>query len=310
MDQLQPDPLMRETKRECVTFSPRLYTGKDENANHEEPPRISVIKIRKSAGKIVDFLSGHIGNVMSGTNFFDLVKDVCTYLDYPISKRKTVIDSLQEYSGVVLNLKMLWRLCFRIDSNKDIIYKDEVIPHWQPDKTTVWVPVHVVDVERVDIKEGKPLIRLHVLILSGRPAGSLIIQQMPVKYVRFFLKEIGVPKYDDVSELEVFNTMFTVLIDKTDSKSTAMVKFHVNSAQKKHNSTLHRNRSDCPNNMPWFCDRCPYGLDKCQYAIKRKTWIINDCINGHKGYFKKRKDGTYSEYCVKCSYAHIQKINK
>lgn len=298
------DPLMRDLV-DPVYFMPKKYVNKD--PEQPDPPRISVSKIQKSAGKLVEALAGHIGNTLKGTLWFDFIEDVCRVLEYPLDRKKTVLDSLQEYQGVDLNQRMLWRICFRLDANKDIIYDDMPIPVWRPEKDAVWVPVHVVDAEKVEMKEGKPLMRIHVLILAGRPAGSLIIQQMPIKYVRYFLKQVGLPKYDDVSEWEVFNTMFTALIAKTNAKSTAMTKFHVNSAQSKHNKELHKNRKDCPKHMPWFCDRCPLGMDKCRFAVKRHSWKAMQCVNGHNGYFKKRKDGTYGDRCIKCVFLDKKK---
>lgn len=312
MDQLGKDPLMWDEVDDCVTFSPKPYKDTDPENPEEDtpPPRISVSRIKKSAGKFVDKLAGHVGNELKGNEWFDFIEDICKTISYPLFKKKAVIDSFQEYQGLTLNIQLLWRICFRLRSNLDILKQEMAIPAWEPGKKTVWVPVHVVDAERVDLKKGVQLMRIHVLILDGRPAGTLITQQLPVKYVRYyFLKEIGFPKFDDVSEWEVFNTMFMAQIGKTAAKNTAMLKFHVNSAQRKHNSSLHRNRNECPRNMMWFCDRCPLGLDQCPYAVRRHSWEVMDCVNGHKGYFRKKRDGTYGDMCVSCLSLHKKKGN-
>lgn len=303
MDILGKDPLMRDEYVECVTFSPSLYVEPDPGSDQPEeetPPRISVPKITKATGKLVEKLFGHIGHELKGNRWFEFVDDICRAIDYPLFKRKAVIDSFQEYMGLILTKQLLWRICFRLRANKDILEEDKSIPMWQPGKQTIWVPVHVVDAERVDLKKGVHLMRIYVLILDGRPAGTLITQQLPAGYVRYFLKQVGFPKFADVSEWEVFNTMFMAQIGKTDAKNTAMLKFHANSMQKKHNSRLHKNRNECPRNMMWFCDRCPLGLDQCEYAVRKHSWEVMDCVNGHKGYFRKRRDGTYGDMCVSC----------
>ena len=289
-----------------VVFSPALYTQQEHSS--EDPPSFSIVKIRKAAGKYMDVLSKYLNDVLAGEVLYRLIDDVCLLIDYPVEKNKTVLNSLQEFLGNKLTARVLWRICFKINANKDYILRDIALPEWEADSTkAIWAPMHIINVERPQlIHSEKQLLRIYALIMDSPAAGVVMTQQLPVKYIRWFLKEIGYPRYDPVSEWEAYNSWFTAQLGRTAQQKTAMIKFCANSAQKKHNRELHKHREDCPKQMPWFCDRCPYGIDKCLFAVKRESWPHGTCANGHPGYFRPRRDGTVGEYCMRCSFLNKQ----
>jgi hypothetical protein len=292
------------TPAPIFTPTPVIHVGSDE----EEPPPLRLAALKKRVGTMVEGVIDCLDEVATGATLFRLVSQLCDLLKYPQIKSKTVLMSLQEYQGLLLTKQILWRICFKINGNREHILNDKCIPEWEAGPIPVWVPIHIIDTKYVDAgNKPRALLRISALVMDGPPAGAIIIQSMPVKYVRWFLKEIGLPKFDQVSECEVFNTMFSTYLGKTPEGRTAMLKFHVNSTQKKHNSSLHRGRDNCPHDMPWFCDRCPKGLDACHLATKKESWAIRECANGHEGYFKPNPDGTYGSYCIRCLFINNQK---
>jgi len=292
----------------------------------DPPPKFLLKQLRTQTEKLVTDLSMFSGEVLTGETLFTLVNVVCDHIKLPLWKRQAVLYSLQEFQGMTVNTKLLWRIAFKIIGNRDIIKKGMYVSEWgsednlhkmdvdvtaEPMKDRkVWTPVHVIDVEKLEVekprkpddKPPEPRMRIKALCMAGPPAGAIITQSMTVKFIRYFLGDLGLPIYEPKSEWETYNMMFMALLGKSSRHVIGILRFHVNSPQKEHNKWLHKNRNDCPKGMPWFCDICPLGSNRCKFAVKKESWEKGMCANGHEGYFRPLKDGSHGQYCVKCSY--------
>lgn len=263
----------------------------------EDPPRVYLKRTMDAAESLVNRLSDMVGTVATGDLCMKLADRLSDVLRIP--KGRFMILTLHEFMGAPVDKQLLWRIALKVLGNKEKLERMLSVPAWSSSRVA-WTAVVVVDVLVNKDKDKAPSVGVKAIALTGEPAGSVLVQRFPVKYARWFLKEIGLPKYDQVSELELYNSMFSVRLEESSGRS-AMRDFHVNSFQSKHNKRLHKNRDDCPERMPWFCDRCPMGSGDCEFAVKRESWPIKRCVNGHDGYFKRRSDGSYGDLCVKCS---------
>jgi hypothetical protein len=173
------------------------------------------------------------------------------------------------------------------------------IPVWTNAGDPVWVPVFVIDTgPESTSKKGHKMLGMKILILAGPPAGSLIHYNLPVGYIRYFLKEIGMPVYDRIHESEVYHTTFTAYIcNDADRGRTVITRYNAGSAQRTHNRDLHKARQECNLIKRVECYRCPRGYDECAYAVRPVGYENRLCLNGHYGFFEK---GVKSRKCIAC----------
>jgi len=291
MDLISQDPLVIGGHSSGAIYAPKPYDP-GERKEEDKPPRIRVDVLQDEARKLKINLVSFKNKVLAGPVMFDLAVTLCKMKGKPATAHRNMVSSLSAFHGLTATDRILWRIAFRVNGNIDSITSTTYLDTWKAPKVPEWAPVHVINVEKAPTHDPtKKYVRLFVLVLDGPAAGVVLTQRIPVTYVRYLLREIGLPKRKPLSEWEVYNTMFTAQIGLTDRAQTAMLRFHVNTAQKKRNKAYHEQRNDCPRKMLQFCDRCPFGLDQCPLAVKRESWKMMDCTSGHKAYFKQRRDG-------------------
>jgi len=129
--------------------------------------------------------------------------------------------------------------------------------------------------------------QIKAFITSGIPSGMTIVQTVSNKFIQYMLREIGYPKYKRFDAQEIFNTRFTCNLAKAGGK-TKMVAFSVSHSQMKHNKVLYKIRHDnCPDpRLTCECISCLNGLDRCSGSLHRTTYVIGDCVQGHRGIMK------------------------
>jgi len=143
-----------------------------------------------------------------------------------------------------------------------------------------------------------------MLGLAGPPAGCVLVQVVPVKFIKYFLREIGLPKYGGIHPSEVFGCLFTTRLEADSRRQTAMKQFGASSAQKKHNRDLHKKRWKCAGAKPVFCDKCPFGTDSCLMAVRTWSYVKRYCESGHMAYFKPDSD---ARFCARCQKKYMEK---
>ena len=176
-----------------------------------EAPSFSIPKLSKSRNKIYHQLINGLDkyNDIINPDTCSLISiEICKAIDYPVSKFKTVYDSLHPlYLTKEVSLRLLYNISTKISGNVELVRDHKVIPTWETIDVPIWVPVEVVSQQ--EIYGSSPGKEIKAFITGGIPSGMTIIQCVSNKFIQYMLREIGYPKYQKFDAKDIYNTRFT-----------------------------------------------------------------------------------------------------
>lgn len=144
------------------------------------------------------------------------------------------------------------------------------IPRWTGDPP-VWAAVKIEDLTNVRIR-NKMFAELRIHSLAGATAGETHDVVLPIKYVRWLVKEMGFPRYEKAHERDVVGMVCWARLETTryGRVSVGVVKptgGQLDANRKLAKARLNKNcarRTVC-------CVTCPLGMDRCPLATRRST---------------------------------------
>ena len=250
-----------------------------------EAPSFSLSKLAKLRESLFTNILMHMDTfdqLITPATCYKLSTCACHTFRYPIFKARTIYESIyKSFLMQKVTKKLLYQITVHLSGNVDYVRRDQVIPTWQDSLVPVWAPVEVVGLsEFYGIYKGK---EVRVFITAGIPAGLTIEQRMSNKFIKHMLRETGYPRYKPFDVHEAYNIRFTCNFIKQRG-STKMAAFSVSSSQERHNKALYRVRhGECPMKYNIECPQCLKGLSECQGALHKETYVIGECVSGHRG---------------------------
>jgi len=197
---------------------------------------------------------------------------LCEATGIPKYKKVLFVDSIfPRFASRDADKPLVFDIASLIAGNIDIIKMDQIIEHGYDMRWPAWIPMTVYDV-RDDLE--KPMNKkLFFSADSGILTGSRIVKYMSSKFIKFILRQIGMPRRTPSTPRDIFGTKMSILMVKQGS-SIEMTEFETSSSQESYNKQLFKIRygdRPCHMGMTNTCEECIYGLDKCDFAVYKKT---------------------------------------
>ena len=174
-----------------------------------------------------------------------------------------------------VNPSLVFSISMVIAGNINILNEDQVIVQHYDLKHPVWIPMTITDMKDSD-RSG--VFRVSFFADAGIFAGSTTIKNMSVKFIRFVLREIGMPRRTPMETRDLFGTKLSVLISKAGG-AAEFGKFDTSGPQLNYNRDLFRVRHGdrpCHMDMLCTCSDCIYGTDMCDFAVYKTTEVNNE----------------------------------
>ena len=166
---------------------------------------------------------------------------------------------------------LIFDIAMLIAGNLNIIQNEQVIVTSYDLKYPAWVPMTVQDVKDDPIKQGNR--RVSFFADSSIFAGSVISKSMSPKFIRFVLREVGMPKRTHCDVRDIFGTKMSVLMMR-EGAQMAMSEFNTSASQEGYNKQLFKVRyGDRPCHLEKYvaCQDCTMGTDNCDFAVYKTS---------------------------------------
>lgn len=191
-----------------------------------------------------------------------------------VFKHRSVLfrDSLfPRFASRNVDKSLVFDIALLIAGNMNIIHNEQVIVPNYDLKYPAWVPMSVTDIKDDPKQTGNK--KVVFFADGGIFAGSTISKYMSPKFIRFVLKEIGMPRRTKCSVRDIFGTKMSILMIREGS-GVGMCEFNTSSSQESYNKSLFKVRyGDRPCYMGHYesCHECVNGTDVCEYAVYKKS---------------------------------------
>lgn len=194
-----------------------------------------------------------------------LKKTMHLHCDWSVIDRSLMYHIFKE----PITKQLLIRVLRFLEANREQLEMGYAVPNWKG-KPPIWCYCHVLSVEPREIKTLL-LLDWHMKVLNGILSGDTIAVTMPAGYSRYTLKEIGYPKYREVSGLELTGTRMWLQLGVNDHNRIVPLKIKATGGQKTFNAELFKKRYDHNCGRMCACSDCPTGTDKCALACRLTT---------------------------------------
>lgn len=246
----------------------------------------NVANVLKLRDKVLDELTKHIGITPEGSSFDELVNDLCKLLPSTVNL-STVQESIKELLGKELTKTMLFNTAWRLAGNLDKLKANKIVYPWQGQAEKEWVPVQVLQGERVKTWNNDNGYLYKMIILAGSPASIVIWKTWTTKVCSYVARQIGFSApwkdkpYRDGHEL--VGMRFLAEIDPVMCRDgrPGFDNVACNSSAERWNKDILKARSHvnppCPYDFKHFCFQCPVGYDKCKAGTHPTTFVVKYC---------------------------------
>ena len=241
-------------------------------ASKDPPQGIPLKRILKTVAKdYIKFLP-YLGEEFAAEIIPRLCEELRLMLHLPHEVLPAIKCSLEAFIDYKqpLTKTTLKGIILKFQQNKEYLERGEVIPRWGG-QDPVWTIMKVEDASTIKLKEV-PFVRLEAHTLTGIVAGETHYIVLPIKYVRWLIKEMGYPKYEKAHEKEIVGMLSMIKLEVTKYGRTTIAKVKTSSNHATHNRELAKariNKQCLFRKIP--CCRCDYGRDKCVLACRKVT---------------------------------------
>jgi len=239
----------------------------------DDPPKgVPLKNLLKKVQKMYVHFSDFLGENFKGTVVPALCDEIRARLDLTFNDLPALRCSLEAMlePQQVLTKSVLKMILLKMLQNKHYFLQNETIPRWagQP---PVWTVIKVENADYLTIKEIS-FLKVEAHALTGNLAGEMHHVVLPIRYVRWLVKEMGYPRYERAHEKEIVGMVSWVRMETTNHGRTTFGKAKPSSSQEAYNRKLARARieKDCPYKT-MSCYNCPFGLERCGLATRQKT---------------------------------------
>ena len=229
-----------------------------------------------SIGKHASFLK-RIIKAIEDTKIYDHTVfdyDLAVYLSAYLCRATKVfkhravlfIDSMfPRFASRNVDRSLVFDIALLIAGNMNIINNEQVIVSSYDLKYPAWVPMTVQDIK----DDPKQTSNKRVIFF----ADSGISKYMTPKFMRFILREIGMPKRTKCDVRDMFGTKMSILMIR-EGAGVGMCEFNTSASQEAYNKKLFKVRygdRPCPMGNYEACHECMNGTDVCEYAVYKTS---------------------------------------
>lgn len=227
-------------------------------------------RLEKKLAGLLAYVDPFKGLVFEGRVAVSLCRALLDAAGLDEDKAPALEVSMTDRHGVTLDRRELMRICLFFNANSSYIEQNQIIPRWTGSPPQ-WVVATVSDYTFIKLKD-RLIMSLRCPVLTGLMAGTDLILDFPPEYVRWLIKEIGCPKYDNISEKEISGMLLLVKAGITLSGKIGALIIRASPGIKKANRELHKARilEHC-SKYRHACCNCLVGRDECPMACRTET---------------------------------------